>query len=74
MAIETVRGLMRDEPFSLSYPAELKQEPASGSAVYLNHPDAHFQVTLYITKPEGPTSAEAAARAPTARRWRPSGR
>lgn len=65
MAIETVRGLMRDEPFSLSYPAELKQEPASGSAVYLNHPDAHFQVTLYITKPEGPTSAEAAARVPT---------
>lgn len=65
MTVETVRGLMRDEPFSLSYPAELKQEPASGSAVYLNHPDAHFQVTLYITKPEGAASAEAAARTPT---------
>lgn len=64
--VETVRGLTRDEPFSLSYPPELKQESSGSSSLYLNHPDTHFQVMLNITPAEPGASAESAARAPAA--------
>ncbi|QCK88512.1 hypothetical protein E8L99_23495 [Phreatobacter aquaticus] len=63
--IQTVRGLMRDKPFSLSYPDEFQQK-GSGSELFLDHSRALFQVSLKIAPAAAGASAQAAARGPAA--------
>lgn len=62
--IETARGLMRDKPFSLSYPGEFQRTADAGSELFLDHPQALFQVSLKITPAAEGASAQSAARGP----------
>ncbi|QCK88504.1 tetratricopeptide repeat protein [Phreatobacter aquaticus] len=64
--IETVRGLMRDKPFTVSYPAEFNQTADAGSELFLDHPGALFQVSLKVAPSAPGASAQSAARSPAA--------
>ncbi|MFN3281197.1 MAG: hypothetical protein ACK40I_05965, partial [Tabrizicola sp.] len=57
-------GLMRDKPFSLSYPGEFQRTADAGSELFLDHPRALFQVSLKITPAAEGASAQLAARGP----------
>lgn len=62
--VETVRGLTRDRPFSLTYPSELEQGSAPDTEVMLSHPTSILQVSLKIADASPGANAQTAARAP----------
>jgi tetratricopeptide (TPR) repeat protein len=61
---ETVRGLMRGKPFTLTHPAQFNQTADAGSELFLDHPDRLFQISLKIEAAAAGASAQAAARLP----------
>lgn len=64
--VRTLRGLMRDKPFSLSFPDEFQQSADASAEVFLDHGSALFQVTLKIAPAAAGASAQTAARRPAA--------
>lgn len=64
--IRTVRGLMRDKPYSLSFPDEFQQSADPSAELFLDHSSALFQVTLKMGPATAGASAQTAARRPAA--------